>query len=129
MIRYRRSIQLPAPHGAVRCTVEHWTDGIAVFYWGTLEQFVAAGCATPAMLAPGRPGRPRKDADGDRVTLQQISGTRYRLMRVKPQAAAPGLPGVSEWLAAYPLRRGDDRAEAFQRFLCAALGNAGATLP
>jgi hypothetical protein len=69
-----------------------------VFYWGTPQDLVAAGCGSQEMLDPRRKGVTRRDEHGDRVYLKRSPNGRWRVMRVKPRALAVHLPGVEMYL-------------------------------
>ncbi|HXO64049.1 MAG TPA: hypothetical protein VN882_05060 [Steroidobacteraceae bacterium] len=88
---------------------------VAINYYGTAEDLIAAGIATAAMLdRRPRAGRHRKrvDQDGDRFQLERywrstVDGKEcapyryFRLTRLKPEERAPGLPGAHDAIAAY----------------------------
>lgn len=87
---------LPVPFDSVLWCVDcsmSFTH-VYVIYAGTPENLIAAGCATPTLLAPYRRGRPAVDVDGDRVQRQFRKGY-IRVIRDKPIALALQLPGIT----------------------------------
>jgi hypothetical protein len=87
---------LAAPFDGVLWCVDCYMSftHIYVIYAGTSENLVAAGCATPALLAPYRRGRAAVDVDGDRAQRQFRKGY-IRVTRDKPIALALQLPGIT----------------------------------
>jgi hypothetical protein len=98
-----------------RCPRESEPALVAINYYGTAEDLIAAGIATAAMLDRRvRAGRHRErvDQDGDRFQLvrywrstvdgKECAPYRYfRLTRLKPEERAAGLPGAHDAIAAY----------------------------
>jgi hypothetical protein len=74
-------------------------DLVSVTYRGRTEDLIAAGVATAEMLAPGNKGRPKLDAEGDRlfITRGYSKGQRtmVRVRLAKPIERALNLPGFS----------------------------------
>ena len=93
----RHALSLPLAQGVV-VTVEDCGDRMFVFYWGTPEYLLAAGCLSPKMLYPGTKGITRGDEHGDRVYVKRRAKGLWRVMRVKPRALAVHLPGVEMYL-------------------------------
>jgi hypothetical protein len=87
---------LPAPFDSVLWCVDcfHSETHVYVAYAGSPEQLIAAGCATPHMVAPYQHGQTVLDVDGDRVTREFRKGW-LRLTRTKPVALALQLPGIT----------------------------------
>jgi hypothetical protein len=94
------------------CSMTH----VYVTYAGKPETLIAAGCATPQMVAPYVHGHGVQDADGDSVKREFRKGW-LRLTRTRPIARALQLPGITidtiraakasfatktPWLAHYP---------------------------
>jgi hypothetical protein len=94
----RHALSLPLSHPGVVCTVQDEGETMFVFYWGTPQDLIAAGCGSPEMLDPNRKGITRRDEHGDRVYLKKSPNGRWRVMRVKPRATAMHLPGVEMYL-------------------------------
>lgn len=85
---------------ALRIRIRWMADGLFLEYSGLPAQLTEAGAATPDMVAPGRRGFRRFDADGDLYnTTRQYNTGRVTVSRWKSPARAAGLPGVREWLA------------------------------
>ena len=102
MSRHARSLPLSQP--GVVCTVEDYGDRMFVFYWGTPQDLVAAGCVSQETLYPGRRKgvKKRRDEHGDVVYLDRSANGRWRVMRIKPRATAVHLPGVEMYLKCRP---------------------------
>jgi hypothetical protein len=105
----RHSNSLPLSHPGVVCTVEDYGDRMFVFYWGTPQDLIAAGCASEQSLFGARSvrnsvylsrakGVERRDDDGDSLHVDKYASGRWRVMRVKPRALAVHLPGVEMYL-------------------------------
>jgi hypothetical protein len=88
----------------VECTNPR--DGrVLVYYRGWATDLIAVGVMTESMLQPT--GKHLRDADGDRVTVtrswREENGQPRRwcqVLRIKPTAAALGLPGARAALTA-----------------------------
>jgi hypothetical protein len=89
MSKQRRPFQPIEGHPDVEVLVDHFVhrhpDGTgrvvstAVEYRGDGDSLIAAGVATAEVIAPGKKGTTRVDADGYRFFREKLSGDRYSL--------------------------------------------------
>jgi hypothetical protein len=87
--------RLPAPHDRVKFTLERIGNGdFCIEYYGSHDELIACGAATPELLATPSRGKTRRDSTGNRVALERRKNHLILgLYRSRDDAAQ--LPGVT----------------------------------